>query len=81
MFTQIFSYIGNALKSLNDSRGPFKAGDLVEVREEIEYVEVKTPDIKREDINYINIGDKIMEWLRLKWINKLDRFISYLNLD
>ncbi|CAJ0884439.1 12365_t:CDS:2 [Entrophospora sp. SA101] len=26
--TQIFSYIGNALKSLNDSRDPFEAGDL-----------------------------------------------------
>ncbi|CAJ0626722.1 16660_t:CDS:2 [Entrophospora sp. SA101] len=33
--TQTFSYISNVPKSLNDSRNPFKAGDLVEVREEI----------------------------------------------
>ncbi|CAH1765181.1 2158_t:CDS:2 [Entrophospora sp. SA101] len=42
---QAFNYISNALKSLDDSRAPFETGDLVEAKEEIKYVEVKTPEL------------------------------------
>jgi len=110
--TQTFRYIINAVKYLDDSKDPFEAGDLVEVREEIEYVETNPPvfnlppeligkiikqiedPIKIANIMLVNKAwykegrrrlyrdrDDIMEWLRLKRINKLDGFIRYLNLD
>ncbi|CAJ0896821.1 6817_t:CDS:2, partial [Entrophospora sp. SA101] len=47
-------YISNVPKSLNDSRNPFKAGDLVEVREEIKYVETPKKYWRRPIITKYN---------------------------
>ena len=44
--TQALNHIENALKFLNDSKDPFENGDLVEVRETEEYVEVEAPQPK-----------------------------------
>ena len=35
-----FDYINTVIKSIDDNRDPFEAGDLVEVREEVEYVDI-----------------------------------------
>ena len=44
--TKALNHIENALKFLNDSKDPFENGDLVEVRESVEYVEVEAPQPK-----------------------------------
>ena len=65
--TQTFNYIAKAVKYLDDSKDPFEAGDLVEVREEIEYVErQKRPRAKAiSSGNYAkNKGEKIPNWRR-----------------
>ena len=70
--TQTFRYIINAVKYLDDSKDPFEAGDLVEVREEIEYVETpklttqKRPRAKAiSSGNYAkNKGEKVPDWRR-----------------
>ncbi|CAJ0845324.1 7354_t:CDS:1 [Entrophospora sp. SA101] len=115
MFASIaktFRYIINMLKYLDDSKDPFEAGDLVEVREEIEYVDFNPPVFKlppeligkiikqikdpkkianvmlvnktwyKEGCRRLHIDrDDIMEWLKLKRINKLGSFIRCQNLD
>ena len=48
--TQALNHIENALKFLNDSKDPFENGDLVEVRETEEYVEVEAPQLPPETI-------------------------------
>ncbi|CAH1769982.1 38_t:CDS:2, partial [Entrophospora sp. SA101] len=80
-----------AISYPDDSKDPFEAGDLVEISEVVEYVETNAPMFKLppELIAWYKEGrrrlysdrDDIMEWLRLKRINKLDGFIRYLNLD
>ncbi|CAJ0895552.1 6439_t:CDS:2 [Entrophospora sp. SA101] len=89
--TQTFNYIAKAISYPDDSKDPFEAGDLVEISEVVEYVETNAPMFKLppELIAWYKEGrrrlysdrDDIMEWLRLKRINKLDGFIRYLNLD
>ncbi|CAH1768655.1 10680_t:CDS:2, partial [Entrophospora sp. SA101] len=110
--TQTFNYIAKAISYLDDSKDPFKTGDLVEVREVIECMNFNAPVFKlppeliskiikqiKDPIKIANVmlvnktwykegrhrlyidRDDIMEWLRLKRINKLDSFIRYLNLD
>ncbi|CAJ0854817.1 13844_t:CDS:1 [Entrophospora sp. SA101] len=43
MLSYIINYIAKAISYLDDSRNPFEDGDLIEVREIVEYKEVKTP--------------------------------------
>ena len=70
--TKTFGNISNALKSLDDSRDPFDAGDLLEAREEIEYVETpKLTTQKRPRAKAIssgkyakNKGEKVPDWRR-----------------
>lgn len=66
--TKTLNYINNALKYL--SRNPFESGELVEEREENEYVDVKTIT-KRPRAKAIssgryakNKGEKITDWRR-----------------
>ena len=55
--TQTFNYIVKTLANLDDSKDPFEAGDLVEVREEIEYVETpKLTTQKRPRAKAISSG-------------------------
>src|SRR5687767_11939834 len=49
--TKTLNYINNALKYLG--RNPFESGELVEKREENEYVDVKTPYLPAELIGEI----------------------------
>ncbi|CAH1767901.1 82_t:CDS:1, partial [Entrophospora sp. SA101] len=44
--TQTFNYIAKAISYLNESKDPFEAGDLVEVREVIEYMNINAPLFK-----------------------------------
>ena len=37
--TKAFTYLVSAIKYLDDSKDPFEAGDLIEVRESVEYAE------------------------------------------
>ncbi|CAH1768778.1 15558_t:CDS:1, partial [Entrophospora sp. SA101] len=41
MLSYIIIYIAKAISYLDDSRNPFEDGDLVEVREILEYVEIQ----------------------------------------
>ena len=70
--TQAFNYIAKAISYLDDSKDPIEAGDLVEVREEIEYVETpilttkKRPKPKAISSGKYakNKGEKVPDWRR-----------------
>jgi hypothetical protein len=40
--TKAYKYLANAVKFLDDSKDPFEAGDLIEVREIVEYAETES---------------------------------------
>ena len=68
--TKAFTYLVSAIKYLDDSKDPFEAGDLIEVRESVEYAEVessihtKKPRVKAiESGKYSKQkGEKVSEW-------------------
>ena len=63
--TQAFNYIAKAISYLDDSKDPFEAGDLVEVREEIEYIEKRPRPKAISSGKYAkNKGEKVPEWRR-----------------
>ena len=63
--TQTFNYIAKAISYLDDSKDPFEAGDLVEVREEIAYVEKRPRPKAISSGKYAkNKGEKVPEWRR-----------------
>ena len=50
----MYTYIKQAIANfLNDNKDPFEAGDILEVKEIVEYVEVKTPHLSAELIGEI----------------------------
>ncbi|CAJ0841194.1 47_t:CDS:2 [Entrophospora sp. SA101] len=55
--TQTFNYIVKALANIDDNKDPFEAGDLVEVREEIEYVE--TPKLTTQKLKLFHLGSML----------------------
>ncbi|CAJ0634276.1 10140_t:CDS:2 [Entrophospora sp. SA101] len=58
--TQTFNYIAKAISYLDDSKDPFKTGDLVEVREVIECMNFNAPVFKLPP-ELINLTDEYNE--------------------
>ena len=59
--TQAYTYFTNALEFLNDSRDFFEAGDIVEVKEIIEYKDVETPKLPAELIEPTELTEELIE--------------------
>jgi hypothetical protein len=70
----MYTYIKQAIANfLNDNKDPFDAGDLLEVKEIVEYVEVKTPQTTQKKTRAKAIvngkyakqkGEKVADWRR-----------------
>ena len=73
MKMQIKQAIANAINFLDNSKDPFEAGDLLEVKEIVEYVEVKTLQTTQKKPRAKPIlygkyakqkGEKVADWRR-----------------
>jgi hypothetical protein len=63
--TKAYNYLANAVKFLDDSKDPFEGGDLIEVREIVEYAQpkIKTRPKAIESGKYAKQkGEKVLEW-------------------
>ena len=56
--TELCSYLASTIKFLNDSKDPFEAGDLIEIQETMEHIEVEAPQLPAESSSNSSISPR-----------------------